>query len=39
MHNKGQIEGSDSEEDLDNEEAMICFMAFEENEDKPNEMR
>lgn len=35
-----EMEGSDSEEDLDSEEAMVCFMAIEEskNDDFENDV-
>lgn len=32
-----EIEGSESEEDLDQEDAMLCFMAFEEDSNKGDE--
>lgn len=32
-----KLEGSQSEEDPDNEDAMVCFMAIEENNDEGNE--
>lgn len=29
-----ELEGSESAEDFDNEEAMLCFHGFEENDDR-----